>query len=97
MKTRPRVALNDPHPHMGLLISSYQDGLTSPAETRQVESHLAECPRCQAYWQGLQQVREAVGDLPAASARLEPGESEWLAILDRTVYRDRQKRAKKAR
>jgi hypothetical protein len=64
MRTRTKITLGEPHPHMGALISSYQDGLTDPHETETVERHLLECERCRAFYAGLQQTRELITELP---------------------------------
>jgi anti-sigma factor RsiW len=91
MNIRTRTGLSEPHPHMGPLISSYQDGLANPAETAQVERHLLECERCRAFYANLQEVREAIADLPVNS-NLQPAEYEYSNILNRTIYRNRPKK-----
>lgn len=95
MTIRTRLALSEPHPHMGPLISSYQDGLATPDEADLVERHLLECERCRSFYGGLQDARALIGDLPAPpvdSARLD---ATYAAIFHRTVGRDPRKRGKK--
>ena len=91
MNLRTRTGLSEPHPHMGQLISNYQDGLSDPAETEQVERHLLECELCRAFYASLQEAREAIDDLPADST-LQPPEQEYFIILHRTIYRNRRKK-----
>ncbi len=91
MKTRTYIALSDPHPHMALLISSYQDGLTTPDETEQIERHMLECERCHAFYGSLQQVRESISDLPEDFIGAAKVEAAYSAILDRTVLKNRRK------
>ena len=92
MTIRTRNALQEPHPHLGPLISSYQDGLTTPAESDQVERHFLECDRCRAFYAGLQQVRDAIADLP--DRPLPPAQiaAGYTAVWQRTLGRDRKKR-----
>lgn len=91
MNIRTKISLGEPHPHMGPLISSYQDGLTDPAETETVERHLLECELCRAFFGGLQQAREAVRDLPDPEDSLGHTEVQFRAILNRTVYSNKPK------
>ena len=53
MSIRTRLVPNQPHPHMGPLISSYQDGLATPGEANLVERHLLECEHCRSFYGGL--------------------------------------------
>lgn len=86
MNTRTRIALSEPHPHIGPLLSSYQDGLTTPDETATVEQHLGACERCRDFLTGLRQAREAISGLPAQQPDADRIESELAAVLRRTVY-----------
>jgi anti-sigma factor RsiW len=86
MKTRMRITLSDPHPHMGQLLSSYQDGLTTPDETATVERHIAECVRCREFLSGLHQVREAISGLPAGEVDSGQVRARLSAVLSRTVF-----------
>ncbi|HET7080874.1 MAG TPA: zf-HC2 domain-containing protein [Chloroflexia bacterium] len=95
MTTRTRLALSEPHPHMGPLISSYQDGLATPDEADQVERHLLECDRCRSFYGGLQGARALIGDLPASPTAPAQLDSTYAAIFRRTVGRDPRNRGNK--
>lgn len=84
MKINTRLALGEPHPHMGQLISSYQDGLATPQETDTVQRHLLECDRCRAFYGGLQEVRALISDLPSRGPSAEQLEDSFQAVLRRT-------------
>jgi predicted anti-sigma-YlaC factor YlaD len=94
MTTRTRLALSEPHPHMGSLISSYQDGLATPDEADLVERHLLECERCRSFYGGLQDARALIGDLPAPSVDPARLDATYAAIFRRTVGRDPLNRGK---
>ena len=82
MITRARPALEEPHPRMGALISSYQDGLASAAEAGEVERHLLACDRCRGFYGGLQQAREQVASLPPVENPATV-DSVWRAVRAR--------------
>ena len=83
MKTNTRLALGEPHPDMGQLISDYQDGLATPDEADMVERHLLECELCRAFYGGLQEVRALIGDLPPREPDPEQLETSYRAVLRR--------------
>jgi hypothetical protein len=86
MKTRTRTGLPEPHADMAPLISSYQDGLTTPAEVDFVERHMLECDLCHSFYGGLQEVRDLIANLPWAPERdQEHVEAAYAAVMDRTV------------
>src|SRR5262245_29910046 len=89
MSLRTRLALSEPHPQMGPLISSYQDGLTSPQEADLVERHLLECERCRDFYGGLQQARDLIADLPAPAPDPARLAATYNAVLRGTVYKGR--------
>ncbi len=43
------------------MLSSYLDGALSPADTRRLEAHLADCPNCGEYVEQLKATITAVG------------------------------------
>jgi hypothetical protein len=87
MKTRTRTGLPEPHADMAPLISSYQDGLTTPAEADFVERHMLECDLCHSFYGGLQDVRDLIANLPWAQTERnqEQVEAAYEAVMDRTV------------
>ena len=95
MTIRTRLALSEPHPHIGPLISSYQDGLATPQEADLVERHLLECEGCRSFYGGLQDARALIGDLPAPPANPAQLDATYAAIFRRTVGRDPHNRGKK--
>jgi predicted anti-sigma-YlaC factor YlaD len=97
MTPRTRLAPSEPHPHMGPLISSYQDGLTTSDEADLVERHLLECERCRGFYGGLQDARALIGDLPEAPVDPAQLDATYTAIFRRTVGRDLRNRGKKQR
>lgn len=88
MITRTGITGTEPHPEMGPLLSSYQDGLTTPAETARVEYHLQACDRCRAFLDDLRQLRALVEDLPAPPIR--PGALDVAySVIDRQISQRR--------
>jgi hypothetical protein len=87
MITRPRFRLAEPHPEMAVLISSYQYGLTTPAETRQVERHLLECEPCHAFYGELQEARALIAGLPRSDPPPAQLATNFAAIWRRTIGR----------
>src|SRR5689334_5058707 len=86
MKTLIQITLSDPHPHLGPLISSYQDGLANSQEVQIVEEHLHSCERCLHFYQNLQLARELVHELPNFQPVSEQTEAaDYYAILERAV------------
>ncbi|MFL5731829.1 MAG: anti-sigma factor family protein [Chloroflexia bacterium] len=83
MKTHTRLALRDPHPRMGQLISSYQDGLATPEEADTVQRHLLECDICREFYGGLQEIRALVQDLPTGGPSVEHLDASYQAVLSR--------------
>lgn len=49
------------------LISAALDGACSPAETAELEKHLAACPACKALYEDLKTIHDALAALPAGS------------------------------
>jgi anti-sigma factor RsiW len=88
MTIRTRRAPSEPHPHMGPLISSYQDGLATPDEADLVERHLLECEHCRSFYGGLQNARALIGDLPVSPVNPARLDATYAAIVRRTVGRD---------
>ena len=89
MKTRVRLALGEPHPDMGQLISDYQDGLATPDQAGMVERHLLECELCRAFYGGLQEARALISDLPTRRPDPEQLEASFHAVLRRLGRRRR--------
>ncbi len=88
MITRTGITGTEPHSEMGPLLSSYQDGLTTPAETDRVESHLLACDRCRAFLGDLRQLRALVGDLPVPPEQ--PGVLDAIySAVDRQISQRR--------
>lgn len=50
--------------HLDLLLSVYLDGEATPAESRLVDEHLADCLRCRRRMQSINEARAAVRSLP---------------------------------
>jgi anti-sigma factor RsiW len=92
MNISTRITLGEPHPHLAELISNYQDGCTSPAETELVEQHLLECEHCREYLAGLQQMREAIADLPPSIDNPEQLREEFRRLNARAIYPAERKR-----
>src|SRR5438270_8926767 len=84
MKIDTRLALGEPHPHMGQLISSYQDGLANPEETDTIQRHLLECDSCRSFYGGLQEVRALIADLPSRGPDAAQLDDTFQAVLRRT-------------
>ncbi len=93
MSIRTRITLGEPHPHLGPLISSYQDNCTTPEETRIVEQHLRECEGCQNFYAGLQQMRGVITELPGQLPDLEQMREEFRRINARAIYPAELKKA----
>ncbi len=92
MKTRIRTDLHAPQPHIGPLLSSYQDGTASPDEQDLTERHLLECEVCRDFFASLQQVREVISELPGSGNY---DQAEYQKVMARTLYKDYQKKLKK--
>jgi len=56
---------------LGALLSERRRGELAPEQTRALEAHLSECPRCRAEAQGLESVLAAVELPPVGEAELE--------------------------
>ncbi len=96
MRTRTGLELRDPNPHMGPLISAYQDGILSNDEIRVVEQHLLECDICRAFYDALQQTRELIGNLPDPAFNPDEREQrDYYAVMSATIYPANRKRARK--
>lgn len=85
MKTRMHIGVHKTPPHLGLLLSNYQDGLVTPTEQELVERHLLECERCRGFLGDLQQARDSIHELPKQSS---PKHEDFNAIMSCTIYKD---------
>lgn len=97
MNTLIRTDFNEAHPHIGLLLSGYQDNTISADERLEVERHLAECEACRNFLNALEQVREVVSDLYSANDDNAPHRSEYKAVMLRTIYREKMAELEKSR
>lgn len=89
MKTRIRTDLHEPQPHIGPLLSSYQDGTASLAEQDLIERHLLECEVCRDFFAHLQRVREAISELPGSDNY---NHAEYQKVMLNTIYKDSLKK-----
>ncbi|TQJ05492.1 anti-sigma factor family protein [Amycolatopsis cihanbeyliensis] len=70
--------------HQAPLLGAYALGTLDTAEARAVQQHLASCPNCRAELDGLMEVRDMMGELPAEALLHGPPESSEL-VLGRTL------------
>ncbi|WP_216215226.1 zf-HC2 domain-containing protein [Amycolatopsis aidingensis] len=75
--------------HQAPLLGAYALGTLDEAEARAVQQHLASCPTCRAELEGLMEVREMMGELPAEALLHGPPESSEL-VLGRTLRQVRR-------
>lgn len=57
------------NPHDELLMDAYLDGELPPAQARQMEAHLAQCPECQTILQRHRALSALLQEAPAAQPR----------------------------
>ncbi len=77
------------------LINAALDGACSPAETAELEDHLAACPACKALYEELKTIRDAMAALPTAEPPADLKDRIMAAIEADNVVPLPVKKAKK--
>ena len=71
-------------------ITDYYEGVLSPSEAREIQSHLATCDNCRTYFENSRQLTAALGKLPDPAPLSAKAKQELLAAF-------REQRARKPR